>query len=144
MSSNTPGVDIIADILQAVTKARPEDEFSASLWQQYQERGNLSKKQLEGLLGKATKFTEVSPGKLATLEAIIKKKNQVHRSETTEVVETKIDDTPLQYMNAILEKYPEHKRILFLKSKWEKGETMLPTEIDDISRLKKVLIDAKK
>ena len=139
MSSNNSSVDIVAELVKAVIEARPEDTFCQSLWQQYQERGNLSKKQLEGLLGKAEKFTEVSPGKLATLEAIIKRKNQVHRTETSEVKEAVKDDTPLQEMNMILEKYPEHKRILFLKSRWLKNELFTQAEIDDISRLKKLL-----
>ena len=74
MNRIDPDIDIIADLLKAVLKVRPEDGFCSSLLQQYQQRGGLSKKQLEGLLGKATKFTETTPGKLATLEAIIKKK----------------------------------------------------------------------
>ncbi len=139
MSGSNSSVDIVAELIQAVIQARPEDSFCLSIWQQYQERGNLSKKQLEGLLGKATKFTEVSPGKLATLEAIIKRKNQVHRTENSEIKETIKDDAPLQEMNMILEKYPEHKRILFLKSRWIKDEIFTQAEIDDISRLKKLL-----
>ncbi len=133
-------IDVVADLLKAVIAAKPDDEFCNSLWQQYQERGGLSKKQLEGLLGKATKFTDVPPGKLATLEAIIKKKAQVQRTAGPEKIEEKPrDEKPLEEMNEILEKYPEHKRIIFLKSKWEKGEELTAAETDDISRLKKVL-----
>lgn len=139
MSGNNAGVDIVADVLQAVIQSRPEDSFCQSLWQQYQERGSLSKKQLEGLLGKARNFTDVNPGKLATLEAIIKRKNQVHRTEKTEIKETEIDNTPIQEMNMILDKYPEHKRILFLKSKWDKKEVLTTAETEDVTRLKKLL-----
>ena len=141
MANSNTDVDVVADLLKAVIAVRPEDEFCNSLWLQYQQRGTLSKKQLEGLLGKASKFTEVSPGKLATLEAIIKRKAQVHRTEKPEAAAPVArDEKPLEEMNAILEKYPGHKRIVFLKSKWEKGEELTAAETDDISRLKKVLI----
>lgn len=133
-------VDIIADLLKAVLQSRPEDQFCISLWEQYQKRGGLSKKQLEGLLGKATKFTEVSPGKLATLEAIIKKKHQLHRSEKPEIkAEAEKDLRPQEAMKRILEKYPEHKRIIFLKSKWDNGDVLNVTELADIERLEKIL-----
>ena len=134
-------VDIIADLLQAVIKVRPEDSFCQSLWEQYCERGGLSKKQLEGLLGKATKFTEVSPGKLATLEAIIKKKHQKQRSEiSAPVTEAARDEQPGIDMNLILAKYPEHKRILFLKSRWDTNEELTAAELEDIIRLKKAVL----
>ena len=134
-------VDIIADLLKAVIAVRPEDSFCQSLWEQYCERGGLSKKQLEGLLGKATKFTEVSPGKLATLEAIIKKKHQKQRSEiSAPIVEEARDEQPGIDMDLILAKYPEHKRILFLKSRWDKNEELTAAELEDIIRLKKAVL----
>ncbi len=134
-------VDIIADLLQALIAVRPEDNFCQSLWEQYCERGGLSKKQLEGLLGKATKFTEVSPGKLATLEAIIKKKHQKQKSEiSAPAVEEARDKKPGKDMEAILAKYPEHKRVLFLKSRWDKGEELSTAELEDILRLKKAVL----
>ena len=48
-------VDIVLDILKAVLEAQPLSSFTQSLLFQYQERGGLSKKQLEGLYSKATK-----------------------------------------------------------------------------------------
>ena len=68
-----PGLDIVLDILLAVNEAKPSS-FIQSLLRQYQERGGLSRKQLEGLLGKASKVDTIAPAKLATLEAIIMKK----------------------------------------------------------------------
>jgi hypothetical protein len=70
------GVDVILDVLKETLAANPESDFIKSLLFQYQERGGLSKKQLEGLLGKASKVVSISEAKLATLEAIILKNMQ--------------------------------------------------------------------
>ena len=137
---NDKQVDVVADLLNAVIAIKPDDAFCISLLEQYQVRGGLSKKQLEGLLGKATKFTDVSPGKLATLEAIIKKKKIVERSAASiDHKEVVIDEKPLMQMNEILEKNANHKRILFLKSKWEQAGQLSAEETDDIKRLHKIL-----
>lgn len=137
---NDGNIDVVADLLKAVLSAKPDDSFCASLLEQYKLRGGLSKKQLEGLLGKATKFTYVAPGKLATLEAIIKKKNIIDRSiSSTLKQEIVIDETPLLQMNEILVKNANHIRIVFLKSKWEKEGQLSKAEIDDIKRLHKIL-----
>jgi hypothetical protein len=42
-------VDVVKDILEAARAAFPNSVFIQSLSQQYEERGGLSKKQLEGL-----------------------------------------------------------------------------------------------
>lgn len=137
---NDKQVDVVAELLNAVIASKPDDAFCISLLEQYKIRGGLSKKQLEGLLGKATKFTEVSPGKLATLEAIIKKKKIVDRSAPTiPTEEVAIDETPLIQMNEILERNASHMRILFLKSKWEQEGQLSTVEKDDVKRLHKIL-----
>jgi hypothetical protein len=41
------GVDIILDVLNETLAANPTSTFTASLLHQYQQRGSLSKKQLE-------------------------------------------------------------------------------------------------
>ena len=136
-----PDIDIISDLLKAVIKARPEDAFCKSLLQQYQERGGLSKKQLEGLLGKATKFTDVAPGKLATLEAIILKKHTNHRSQPTAVlVPEPKDETSLNSIEAILQKYPGHKRVLFFKIKMDKNDLLNQSEKDELNKFAKLLL----
>jgi len=76
-----PDVDIVLDILKAVLEAQPLSSFTQSLLHQYQERGGLSKKQLEGLYSKAGKIKSIPPGKLATLEAILLRKHSKHKSE---------------------------------------------------------------
>ena len=76
-------VNITLDILKAMVQAHPESVFINSLYQQYCNRGGLSKKQLEGLYSKASKTAGISPNKLVTLEAIIKKKPTRERAAAT-------------------------------------------------------------
>jgi len=141
MNRINPDIDIIADLLKAVIKERPDDVFCKSLLQQYQERGGLSKKQLEGLLGKATKFTNSPPGKLATLEAIILKKHSNYKSTpaTTIVAEEK-DENSLLLIDAILEKYPSHKRVLFFKLKIDNREILGQTDKEELDRFATLLL----
>jgi len=136
-----PDIDIIADLLHAVIKARPTDEFCKSLLHQYQERGGLSKKQLEGLLGKASKFTDAPPGKLATLEAIILKKHTNHRSTIAAPPpqEAEADEMPAM-IAAILQKYPTHKRVLYFQMKADKKELFTAQEKDELNKFAKLLL----
>ncbi len=135
-----PGVDIVYDILQAVTEARPHDEFARSIMFQYIERGGLSKKQLQGLYGKAKKITGVSPAKLATLEAIILKKSEKNRSPlpANTPLYTK-DEVTGDLINQILFKYPSHIRVKFLKSKFDNNEPLSAAEVAEIQRFSKLL-----
>ena len=55
MQRKKPEVDVVLQILQASLEAQPSSSFLQSLLFQYQERGGLSKKQLEGLHAKAKK-----------------------------------------------------------------------------------------
>ncbi len=136
-----PDIDIIADLLKAVIEARPEDSFCISLLQQYQERGGLSKKQLEGLLGKATKFTNTGLGKLATLEAIILKKHTNHRSVVNaQPVAAEEVDVSAETIRAILEKYPAHKRVLFFKMKVDNAEKLTVLEKTELDKFSKILL----
>ena len=59
-----PGVDIVLDILKIVAEKQSGNQFSQSILMQYQERGGLSKKQLEGLYGKAKRIPEISQNKV--------------------------------------------------------------------------------
>ena len=83
MNRLKPDVDIVLDILKAVLEAQPLSSFTQSLLHQYQERGGLSKKQLQGLYGKAQKVKSIPAGKLATLEAIILKRPTKDKSPRT-------------------------------------------------------------
>lgn len=136
-----PDIDIVADLLKAVIAVRSEDSFCLSLLQQYQERGGLSKKQLEGLLGKASKFTNAAPGKLATLEAIILKKHTNHRSVVNAQSEQlEIPDDNAAHIDAILNKFPAHKRVLFFKMKVDNSEKLTALEKSELDKFYKFLL----
>ncbi len=135
-----PEVDIVQDILKAVLVAQPHSSFTQSLLNQYQERGGLSKKQLEGLYSKATKVKDIPPGKMATLEAIILRKHSKHKSELPAPAPLYVKDEEAGKMiNAILDKYPEHKRVLFLRSKYDNNEVLAVAEIADLQKFNKLL-----
>ncbi|MBL7732279.1 MAG: hypothetical protein JNM88_13965 [Chitinophagaceae bacterium] len=135
-----PDVDIIMDVLKAVLEANPASAFIQSLLQQYQERGGLSKKQLEGLYGKASRLDKIPPARLATLEAIILKKKSRQRSDLPAVAPlyTRDEDTG-RIIAAILDKFPQHKRVLFFRSKYENNEPLSAAELTDLKRFEKLL-----
>ena len=86
MQQNKPKLDIINMLLEDCIMAYPVSSFVISIYQQYQQRGWLSKKQLQGLYGKASKINGVLPGRLAALESIIKQMPTRDRSELPENV----------------------------------------------------------
>jgi hypothetical protein len=140
MERKRPDVDVIKDVLEAVLEAQPASSFVQSLLLQYQERGGLSKKQLEGLYNKATKVETISPNKLVTLEAIILKKPTRYKSELPPPEPLyKKDEATGQLLNAILSKYPQHKRVLFFKSKYENNEVLSATEMTELQKFGKLL-----
>ena len=134
-------VNIIYDILNAMVKAHPSSVFINSLHQQYCNRGGLSKKQLEGLYSKASSTVTIPGNKLATLEAIIKKKPTRERAAATIQVALPMNDLVTGTMlEAILEKYPQHKRVLFLKSKYDNKELLSSAEITEVQKFNKLLV----
>ena len=135
MQRTNPDIDIVLDVLNAVLKEKPDSVFVSSLHRQYCERGGLSRKQLEGLHSKASKIPGMHPGKMATLEAIIKKKPTKYKSEAPkEIVNAVKDKNVGQMIQFILSKYPEHKRVLFLRAKYENDEVLSALEISDLDR----------
>ena len=134
-------MDVVQALLEDMLKAQPESDFIKSLHKQYCERGGLSKKQMEGLHSKASKTNGIAPGKLATLEAIIKKRPTWEKKNVatiSAVVEK--DETILPLLTALLEKYPAHKRVLFLKSKYDKNDPISQLEKDELLKFTKLLL----
>lgn len=140
-----PDIDIVAYILSAVLEAKPDDVFCKSLQQQYAERGGLSKKQLEGLQGKALRIPGIHPGRLATLEAIIKKKHVTHRSavSVSKAADEK-DHLAGEMIAAILEKYPGHKRVLLFRTIHDKEGKLPAAEKTELAKFYKLLIGKDK
>lgn len=136
-----PAVDVVLQVLTAAHNARPEAAFITSLLQQYRERGGLSKKQLEGLHSKASKIEGISVAHLATLQAIINKKQTRYKSEPSPVAPPeKEEDTDGILISEILEKYPQHKRLLFFKMKTDKKELLANIEKEELKKFYKLLM----
>jgi hypothetical protein len=141
MENKRPGIDIINEVLEACILAYPVSSFVISLYKQYISRGWLTKKQLEGLHAKAKVIESITPGKLAALEALINKMPTRFKSEKPSVV------TPLyekdketgQMIESILSRYPQHKRVLYLQSKYQNNEPLTTEELNDLKRFGKLL-----
>ncbi len=134
-------MDILLTILQEMVKAHPTSNFVNSLYQQYCNRGGLSRKQLEGLHSKALITESISQAKIATLEAIIKKKPTRERAAASIKAPMPLKNNSIgEMLDEILEKYPQHKRLLFLKSKFDNDENITPSEIAEIEKFKKLLL----
>jgi len=140
MQQNRPKLDIINMLLEDCIIAFPVSSFVISIYQQYQRRGWLSKKQLQGLYDKASKINGVLPGRLAALESIIKKMPTRQKSELPE-------NTPLfekdpeagKLIDEILRKFPQHKRVLFLKSRYDNNEILSANDIAELKKFRQYL-----
>ena len=133
-------VDVVRDVLELTEAAFPASTFVKSLHQQYLNRGGLSKKQLEGLYQIAQKVNTIPVGKLSTLEAIILKKPTRYRSEKPAPAPLYKKDEELGKMiTTILEKYPQHKRVLFLQSKYQNNEPLTSTELADLKNFSRLI-----
>ena len=141
MNQNKPKIDIINSILEDCIIAFPVSSFIISIYKQYMQWGSLSKKQLQGLYSKASKIEDISPGKLGTLEAIIKKMPTKYKSELPE-------NTPMfeknkiagEMIEEILLKYPHHKRVLYLKAKYDNNEVLSISENAELKKFNQLLI----
>lgn len=133
-------LDIINDVLEECIQAYPLSSFIISLYKQYLQRGSLSKKQLQGLYGKASKIEHLPPGKLATIEAIIKRMPTRYKSELPGITPLfEKDEAAGSLISEILAKYPQHKRVLFLKTKYDNNEVFSATDMNDLKRFKSLL-----
>ncbi|MFN8249817.1 MAG: hypothetical protein U0T68_12755 [Ferruginibacter sp.] len=137
---NPGDIDVILEILQKTLAANPGSVFVSSLMQQYRERGSLSRKQLEGLHGKASKIKSIPPARLATLQAIIMRKPIRYRSTPTIGFTEKDNGQELLKVNEILAKYPGHKRVAFFKMKIDKREGLSAPELSELEKFYKLLL----
>ena len=141
MNRTKPDLDIVMNVLEESLAAYPTSKFIASLLYQYKERGSLSKKQLEGLHNKALNVKSIAPGKLATLEAIMKKMPNRFKSPLPVATPSISKDVLLEkQLTDILSKYPLHKRVVFLKMKFDNNETISMLEKTEVERFHKLLI----
>lgn len=139
-SNQKKEVDIVNAVLEDCILAYPVSSFVISLYKQYMQRGSLSKKQLEGLHSKASKIENIQQNKLATLEAIIKKMPTRNKSELPENKPMfEKDESVGKIITTILEKYPQHKRVLFLRSKYENNDLLSTAETGELKKFEKLL-----
>lgn len=137
---NKPKLDIINMLLEDCIMAFPISSFVISIYQQYQRRGWLSKKQLQGLYDKAAKINGVLPGRLAALESIIKKMPTREKSELPENTPMFVkDEASGKLIEDILTKYPQHKRVLFLKAKYDNNEPLSATDVAELKKFHQLL-----
>ncbi|HWJ27786.1 MAG TPA: hypothetical protein VNS32_14670 [Flavisolibacter sp.] len=143
MEKKKPGIDIVNEVLEACILAYPVSSFIISLYKQYISRGWLTKGQLQGLYDKAQRINpdDLAPGKLAALEALINKMPTRYKSEAPAVATPlyEKDESSGQLIEAILAKYPQHKRVLFLKSKYDNNEPLSTAEVADLKRFAQLL-----
>jgi hypothetical protein len=141
MEQKKPGIDIINEVLEACIIAYPVSSFIISLYKQYITRGWLTKKQLQGLHDKAQKINDLPPGKVAALEAIINKMPNRYKSETPATLKPlyEKDESTGQLIEVILKKYPQHKRVLFLKSKYQNNEPLTTGELADLKNFSRLI-----
>lgn len=140
MYKKKSGIDIIAKILDALYEYNPDALFVMSLMHQYEERGSLSKKQLQGLYQKASGVKEIPANWLGTLEAIILKMPTRYKSTET-ITPSPVyqkDEEAGKLITAILAKYPKHKRVLFLQSKYANHEMLTRDETTELKKFSKL------
>lgn len=140
MQQNKPKLDIINMLLEDCIMAFPVSTFVISIYQQYQRRGWLSKKQLQGLYDKASKINGVLPGRLAALESIIKQMPTRQKSELPENAPMFVKDEEAgKLIDEILARYPQHKRVLYLKSKYDNNEVLSPADVSELKKFRQHL-----
>lgn len=141
MMKQKPEIDSINVILEECIIAYPLSSFIISIYKQYLSRGSLSKKQLQGLYEKASRIEGLAPGKLAAVEAIIKKMPTRFKSEkpVNKPLYEKDESTGQQLKN-ILIRFPTHKRVLFLQSKYENNEPLSQQELYDLKNIWQTII----
>ena len=141
MESKKGSVDIINEVLEACILAYPVSSFIISLYKQYISRGWLTKKQLQGLHDKAEKIEGLAPGRLASLEALINKMPNRYKSEAPQVTAPlyQKDESTGDLIKAILDKYPQHKSVLFLQSKYDNNQPLTSNELNDLKRFSQLL-----
>ena len=83
----------------------------------------------------------IPANKLATLEAMILKRPNRYKSALPENTPLYSKDEGTGHLiDAILEKYPQHKRVLFFKAKFENNEPLLIAETAELERFHKLLV----
>jgi hypothetical protein len=135
------GIDIVSKVLEACYAVDKDSLFLMSLMHQYEDRGFLTKKQLQGLHDMARKMQDINTGWLATIEAMIAKLPNRDKSPILATSVTHVPDEKVaKQMDEILSKYPQHKAVLLLQSKFKKEHELNAAEKSSLEKFYKLLI----
>jgi hypothetical protein len=145
MLSKNKKIDVIDKLLSLCYEHNKDALFIMSLMHQYEERGSLSKKQLQGLLLKAQKIKEIPAHQIAAVEAIVLKMPTRDKTPVKKTIPA-ISEAEAQIAAAlaqteqILAVYPSHKQVLLLRSKLMSHQSLTTQEQADLSKFVKILI----
>jgi hypothetical protein len=141
MYRKKPDVDVINDVILLAIDHYPDNAFMKGLYRQYHDLGGLSRKQMEGLLGKVERVPAATDAQKATLAAEIRKKPQRFKSEApTHSPIYEKDESAARLIREILERYPEHRMVKVLQLKIEKMEPLTATERQELERFHRLLV----
>ena len=141
MQIKKDGLDFVEKILTACYNSNKDDLFVMSLMHQYEDRGFLTKGQLQGLFYKAEKVKELPAGLLATLEATLSKLPTREKKDAPIVMsEVKKDEETENILNEILAKYPQHKAVIGMHNNFKKYDKITSTEKLELDRIYKFLL----
>ncbi len=133
-------LDFVEKILNACFKELKYDLFLMSLMHQYEERGFLTKGQLQGLYYKAETVKDLPAGLLATLEATISKlPTREKKNAPIVLTEVKKDEESENKLNEILAKYPQHKAVLNLQNIFKKHDKLTSSEKLALNKIYKII-----
>ena len=133
-------LDFVEKILNACFKELKYDLFVMSLMHQYEERGFLTKGQLQGLYYKAETVKDLPAGLLATLKASINKLPTKEKKNAPIVLkEEKKDEETENKLKEILSKYPQHKAVLGLQHTFIKHDKLSSSEKLELNKIYKLL-----
>ncbi len=140
MQIKKDGLDFVEKILTACYNSNKDDLFVMSLMHQYEDRGFLTKGQLQGLFYKAEKVKELPAGLLATLEATLSKLPTKEKKDAPIIIsEVKKDEETENKLNEILAKYPQHKAVIGMHNNFKKYDKITSTEKLELDRIYKLL-----
>lgn len=140
MQIKKDGLDFVEKILTACYNSNKDDLFVMSLMHQYEDRGFLTKGQLQGLFYKAEKVEDLPAGLLATLQATLSKLPTREKKNAPIVLnEFKKDEETANILSEILAKYPQHKAVLGFQNNFNKYDKLNSTEKLELNKIYKLL-----
>ena len=145
MMQKNQKIDVIEKLLTLCYEHNKDALFIMSLMHQYEERGSLSKKQLEGLLLKAQKIKEIPAHQIAAVEAIVLKmptRDKTPINKTAASIDPIKDSITAALIKAdqILSHYPAHKQVQLFHSKLTNGHPLSAQEQSELDKFGRLLL----